>query len=132
MSVLCAPLLGPHARSTYFSSRGQADSASAHGFAPQWLACPFIGLGDLNSGRGLESGESFTDNQRHILIFNSDSSLILQGCKHYFALHVIYLSLLGSYSVSTRSLKVSLKVFGGQKPTLAWIQRREPRCCDDG
>jgi hypothetical protein len=70
---------------------------------------------------GSESGESFTDNQRHILIFNSDSSLILQGCKHYFALHVIYLSLLGSYSVSTRSLKVSLMVFGGQKPTLARI-----------
>ena len=59
----------------------------------------------------MESNEDFTDNQRQILIFNKDSSLILQGCKHYFALHVIYLFLLASYSVSTRSLKVSLKVF---------------------
>ena len=60
--------------------------------------------------RRSESNEDFSDNQRHILSFNSDSSLILQGCKHYFALHVIYLSLLASYSVFTGSLKVSLKV----------------------
>jgi hypothetical protein len=60
---------------------------------------------------GSEANEDSTDNQRHILIYKGDSSLILQEWKHYFALHVIYPSLLASYSVSTRSSKVSLKVF---------------------
>jgi len=59
----------------------------------------------------LESNEDFSDNQRQILISKSNSGLILRGWKHYFALHVIYLVLLAGYSVFTRSLKVSLKVF---------------------
>jgi hypothetical protein len=73
--------------------------------------------------RGSESGESFTDNQRHILIFNSDSSLILKGCKHYFAEFVRNLFALPPRMAFTPSLKislkVSLKVFGGREPTLA-------------
>jgi hypothetical protein len=55
---------------------------------------------------------NFSDASLYILLSNSKNTLILQGCKHYFTLHVIYLLRLGGYSVLTRALKLSLKVFG--------------------
>ena len=61
------------------------------------------------------TGRNFSDASLNILLFNSKNTLILQGFKHYFTLHVIYHFLLGGYSMSTRvlkrSLKVSLRVF---------------------